>query len=882
MAIHASPGVYFEILDFSLYAPRLSKTILALVGKAEKGPTEPTFISSVRQFIDTFGVPRKTDYSSLAAISYLEFGSALWFSRLIGSDAKKAEVTIPKALEVSDEVIGTATSRGDYIFNGTLNYIPVPGTVEIVIYDPLSPENKIVITDDEAGNFSPYTNLSVSNFSNFIDYDTGEYRFTLNSVQANDTISIVYNTKDTNRVSENHSNDFEPVFGTDNFSGMLTYGNILNNDSLRLVVQAGTNVYTMVSDDTTNLIVDEITGELLDSSLVQVGTVTIDTSSGTVLISFIDTAPESIIVTSTYTNRTAKTKLLGSVGTGDSLKTAFIGTLNSVILPETVEIVLTSGGISTTICTDNGNGRFIDDDLVISTNSVNYTTGDISFSLIVPPKTGNVIKANYLAKFNTSIFDAVSETAPGNISAQLSMVPVLKNSIIIKVGERTFTDDGEGFITGTNGNGSIDYDTGYIDFNHAFTINPGESVRVNWLSVFGKVKSLYEGSIYDNTTVEFYKDPYYGYGVKVWNPNQTINQVPEENWKDINFTDPNSTRYFMSKVSSRLIEFEIDDSSDSVPLLNSKLILVGGDSDDSNINEASAITALEQFSNVESYDINLIACPDYPGEKTVINKLIQVCEVQRGDCFALIDPLQNLTVQQAVEWHNGDGQWSNENSINSSYAAIYYPWVQIYNQFTESLQWVPPSVKIVSVYAYSDSVSEVWFAPAGLNRGRLFTTEKVERQLNLNDRDYLYSTQTNCINPICDFVGDGIVVYGQKTAQRKPSATDRVNVMRLLLYMKKILATAVKYLLFEPNDEITWILYRQLVEPFVDDIRRRRGLYEFKIVCDETTTTPYDIDNNTMVGEIWLKPTKTAERIINRFILTSTGASFEELQEARS
>ena len=98
MAIHASPGVYFEILDFSMYAPRLSKTILALVGKAERGPTAPTFVSSVRQYIDMFGVPRKYDYSGLAAISYLEFGAALWYSRLIGSKAKKAEVTIPKAL----------------------------------------------------------------------------------------------------------------------------------------------------------------------------------------------------------------------------------------------------------------------------------------------------------------------------------------------------------------------------------------------------------------------------------------------------------------------------------------------------------------------------------------------------------------------------------------------------------------------------------------------------------------------------------------------------------------------------------------------------------------------------------------------------------------
>lgn len=878
MAIHASPGVYFEILDFSLYAPRLSKTILALVGKAEKGPTQPTFISSVRQFIDTFGVPRKTDYSSLAAISYLEFGSALWFSRLIGSKAKKAEVTIPKALEINDEVIGTATANGEYIFNGTLNYLPVPGTVEIVIYDPNSPENKIVINDDETGNFSPYENLSVTNFSSFIDYDTGEYRFTINSVQSNDTVSIVYNTKDTDRINENHSNDFSAVFGTDNFVGMLKYGNVLNNDKLRLVVQSGLNVYTMVSEDITDLVTTTITGELLNSSLVQVGSVNIDTSSGSTTISFIDTAPGEISVSATYTSRTSKTKLLGSVGSGSSLKTAFIGTLNSVVLPGTVEIILTTGSNSTVLCVDNGNGRFIDEDLVISTNSVNYETGAISLALVVPPKAGNVIKANYLAKYNVSIFDAIAETSPGNISAQLSTYPVIKNSVRIKVGSNIFTDDGEGFITGTNGNGTVDYETGYIDFNHAFVINPGESVEVNWLAEFGKVKSLYEGSIYDNTAIEFYKDTYYGYGLRVWNPDQTFNQAPEENWKDINFTNPDSTRYFTSKVASRLIEFEINDNTGSIPLLNSKLILTGGDSDDVNINESSAITALEQFSNSESYDINLIACPDYPGEKTVISKLIQLCEVQRGDCFALIDPLQNLNVQQVVEWHNGDGQWSNENSINSSYAAIYYPWVQIYNQFTESLQWVPPSVKIVSVYAYSDSVSEVWFAPAGLNRGRLFTTEKVERQLNISDRDYLYSTQTNCVNPICDFVGDGIVVYGQKTSQRKPSATDRVNVMRLLLYMKKILATAVKYLLFEPNDEITWILYRQLVEPFIEDIRRRRGLYEFKIVCDETTTTPYDIDNNTMVGEIWLKPTKTAERIVNRFILTSTGASFEELQ----
>lgn len=881
MAIHASPGVYFEILDFSTYAPRLSKTILALVGKAGKGPTTPTFISSVRQFIDTFGVPRKYDYSALAAISYLEFGSALWYSRLIGSKAKKAEVIIPKALEIYNEPIANVNSSGSYIFSGTLNYQPVPGTVEIVITDGTDPTNKVIIQDDESGNFSPYSNLSITNFPNFIDYDTGDFRFTLDSVVANDTISIVYNTKDILRSNEVHATSFSAVLGTDTFVGMLKYGNVLSNSTLAFTVVAGSNTYTAINDveEVTNP--STITLELNDSEDTKVADLSIDTATGSVNIAFVDTAPASISLTATYTNRIFKTKLLGSVGSGAVLKTGFIDTLNSVIIPGTVQIIKTTSGTPSIVCTDNEAGRFVSENLKQVTNSIDYDTGELSIALVTPPKSGNIIAVNYLAKYNQTIFEALTDTTSSTISASLSMLPVIKNSVTIKVGDKIFADDGEGFIVGLGGNGNIDYDTGYITFNHSFTITAGQTVEVNWLAKFGTAKALYEGEIYDGTTLEFYKDPYFGYGVKVWSPEQNTNQAPIENWKDIDFTNPDSTRFFMSKVASRMVQFEIDDITGAVPLLNAKLRMFGGDNDENNINESSVIRALNDFNNAESIDINLIAVPDFPGEKVIINKLIQLCEVERGDTFALVDPPQNLTVQQVVEWHNGDGQWANENSLNSSYAALYYPWVQIYNQFTESLQWVPPSVKVVSVYAYSDSVSEVWFAPAGLNRGRLFTTEKTERNLNVNDRDYMYSTMTNAVNPIVDFIADGIVVYGQKTLQRKPSATDRVNVMRLLLYMKKVLATAVKYLLFEPNDELTWILYKQLVEPFVEDIRRRRGLYEFKVVCDRTTTTAYDIDNNTMIGEIWLKPTKTAERIINRFILTSTGADFDEIQEAR-
>ena len=137
MPIHASPGVYFETIDFSLYAPKLSQSILALVGKTRKGPTEPTFVSSVRQFVDLFGAPRVGEYSSLAAVSFLEFGNALWFSRILGSGAKKASADIPTAMVIKDELIATAANDNSYIFETELKHSPVPGTLELKLIDPI-------------------------------------------------------------------------------------------------------------------------------------------------------------------------------------------------------------------------------------------------------------------------------------------------------------------------------------------------------------------------------------------------------------------------------------------------------------------------------------------------------------------------------------------------------------------------------------------------------------------------------------------------------------------------------------------------------------------------------------------------------------------------
>lgn len=883
MTIHASPGVYFETIDYSLYAPQLTKTILALVGSSPKGPSEPTFISNTRQFIDTFGIPRSSDFSALSAISYLEYGSALWFRRLIGSGAIKSSAEIPKGDFIENELLLTVGDTNDYIINGMLEISPVAGTVEVKIVDPNNDTNYITIADSNDGTFSTYFNKSITDYDNFIDYDTGSFRFTLSTADDSDEISIRYNYKEFS-VANELLKTITTVNAEGEYEGFTKKSKIVDIDNFSIVMTSGLNVYTFVKTaDGVNDGEFVLTGTDSENAVIGVGNLNSFTGAFNVTFNEGTNLTEGTAIRANYKYCTYKVKTLGVVGEnnpeGGVYGLSYINNLNTVVTPNSVKIFVND----TEYSSDNGAGKFVTG-MEIGKNKIDYETKNISFTLVTPPTAGSKVYVSYMAKRGKLVATKLEDVDLGtNLSTQLDQFPVIKGSVVVKIGDVSpvyLREEGtEGNLTGPDANGFVDYESGLVSINISQLLTTGETIKVFYLTKMGNLEATSYGKVYDGTTVEFYKDNFSGYGVKIWGPDQNpIAQTPRENWKDLDFTDVNSTKYYLNKIASTMVNFDIFDGNQNfVPLLNTKLVLTGGNDDSVNISEASAIKALEDFSNSESYDINLIACPDYAGSKVVISKLLELCEVERGDCFAIIDPPQNLNVQQVVNWHNGDGQWANENALNSSFGALYYPWVQVYNQFTESLQWVPPSVKMVSVYAYSDSVAEVWNAPAGLNRGRMLSVQKVERPLNVNDRDYMYATGTNAVNPICDFVGDGVVVFGQKTLQRKPSALDRVIVRRMLIYMSKILATATKYLLFEPNDRLTWTIYSQMVTPFVENIKQRRGLYEFKVVCDETTNTAFDIDNNTMIAEIWLKPTKTAERLINRFFITSTGANLEEL-----
>jgi phage tail sheath protein FI len=211
--------------------------------------------------------------------------------------------------------------------------------------------------------------------------------------------------------------------------------------------------------------------------------------------------------------------------------------------------------------------------------------------------------------------------------------------------------------------------------------------------------------------------------------------------------------------------------------------------------------------------------------------------------------------------------------LNSNYTSTYYPWVRINNPGKNIPVWVPPSVVVPGVLAFNDAIAAPWYAPAGLTRGGLSTAVGTYKNLSQSDRDTLYEAR---VNPIANFPNEGIVIWGQKTLQDLPSALDRVNVRRLLIAVKKFIASSTRFLVFEQNTIATRNRFLNIVNPYLEQVRANQGLYAFRVIMDETNNTPDLIDMNIMYGQIFLQPTRTAEFIILDFNIQPTGASFPE------
>jgi len=273
---------------------------------------------------------------------------------------------------------------------------------------------------------------------------------------------------------------------------------------------------------------------------------------------------------------------------------------------------------------------------------------------------------------------------------------------------------------------------------------------------------------------------------------------------------------------------------------------------------------LDLLSNQDDYQFNLLVTPGLIDTAQTSQMTTALNNTQmRGDSIYIMDLVPYASTITAAN--------TQANARNSSYGAAYWPWLQTIDPDMGDQVWVPASAMIPGVYAFNDNASEPWFAPAGINRGGLTTVIRPERKLSQANRDSLYQ---NKVNPIASFPGVGTVVYGQKTLQRQASALDRVNVRRLLIALKSYIGQTAQTLVFEQNTAATRNNFLAQVNPYLESVVQRQGLYAFKVVMDESNNTPDVVDRNQMVGAIYLQPTKTAEFIILDFNVLPTGATF--------
>lgn len=288
--------------------------------------------------------------------------------------------------------------------------------------------------------------------------------------------------------------------------------------------------------------------------------------------------------------------------------------------------------------------------------------------------------------------------------------------------------------------------------------------------------------------------------------------------------------------------------------------------------DGDLISAFDTFASVDEYDISLVMTG--AANTTVQTAVLSNIGEGRRDCVVFVSPSMAEAVDNAGDEAVDMVTHRNNINLSTSYGFMDSAWKKQFDKYNNVYRWVPLNGDIAGLCARTDFTRDPWFSPAGMNRGGIKNVTKLSWNPSVADRDTLYK---NGINPVVTFKGEGTVLYGDKMLLAKPSAFDRINVRRLFITLEKSISRAAKYSLFEFNDEFTRAQFVALVEPFLRDVKGRRGIYDFKVVCDETNNTGEVIDRNEFVGDIYIKPARVINFIQLNFVATRTGIAFSEI-----
>jgi len=308
---------------------------------------------------------------------------------------------------------------------------------------------------------------------------------------------------------------------------------------------------------------------------------------------------------------------------------------------------------------------------------------------------------------------------------------------------------------------------------------------------------------------------------------------------------------------------------------------LSGGTDDYAVSAGEMELAYDKFADTESLDINLvmggsssISADTAAGQDTHVTMITSLCE-DRKDCVGFVSPYRAGTVGVALSSTATENVKIAANLCpDSSYMVYDSGYKYMYDKYSDVYRFVPLNGDTAGLCAYTDNVSDAWYSPAGYNRGNIRGAIKLSLNPTKKERDILYRAR---VNPVVNFPGQGVVLFGDKTALTKSSAFDRINVRRLFLVLEKAIATAAKFQLFEFNDEFTRAAFRNLVEPFLRDVQGRRGISDFKVKCDATNNTGEVIDRNEFIADIFIKPARSINFISLNFVATRTGVAFSEV-----
>ena len=299
------------------------------------------------------------------------------------------------------------------------------------------------------------------------------------------------------------------------------------------------------------------------------------------------------------------------------------------------------------------------------------------------------------------------------------------------------------------------------------------------------------------------------------------------------------------------------------------LVLANGVS--STAGQTNLIDAYNKFKNAEEVDISLVMAG--AANQTVAEHIVENIAGDRKDCVAFLSPEMADAVNNYGDETTDIAAYRNEFN-SSSYAVLDSGWKYQFDKYNNVYRWVPLNGDVAGLCVRTDFERDPWYSPAGFNRGQIKNVVKLAWNPNKTQRDELYK---NGINPVVTFPGEGTVLYGDKTLLARPSAFDRINVRRLFIVLEKAIARAAKYSLFEFNDEFTRAQFISLVEPYLRDVQGRRGIYQYRVVCDQTNNTPEVIDRNEFIGDIYIKPARSINFIQLNFVAVRTGVAFDEI-----